>query len=260
MLPSLNQGKLEKMVIWAYDVDSSTNSPVQLSQDEEKKYQLLVNPGSFTLDQMVLRDTRQGHGTSGTQPRYLGNAPATFDLKVLFDNTGVIPKPPEGPLSGIPIVGAIADALSGGGEEQTVMSEIDKFNKVVLDYESEAHEPNTVAICWGPFIIDFLSLTSISYEFKLFAPDGTPLRAFANASFVESRPDAERENEEPSFSPDVTKVHTVKAGDTLPLLAEKFYEDQKLYIEIARVNGLVNFRNLIPGTRLIIPSVDNSLK
>lgn len=256
MLPSLNQGNLEKMIIWAYEVDSTTNRPVQPSTDEADRYQVLVNPESYSLNQMVLRDMRQGHGTSGTQTRYIGNAPSEFTFKILFDATGAIPKPS----SDIPIVGALIDAFSGGDEEYKVMTEIEKFNSVVLDYNSEKHAPRTVCIVWGEFIIEFASLTNVDIEFKLFGPDGTPLRAFANATFVESPPDAEREASTPSFSPDVTKVHVTKAGDSIHLLADKYYNDPSLYIEIARVNGLVSFRDLKPGTRLIIPPLNSAAK
>jgi hypothetical protein len=261
MLPGLGSsyGKLEKMVIWAYELDES-DAPIQRSTDEADKFTVLVNPESHSLKQMVLRDMRQGHGTTGTQTRYLGTAPSQFQYKLLFDATGAIPESSDGLLSGVPILGALSDAISGDQEDNSVLAQIERFKHVVFDPDEESHSPRPVYIGWGKFNIEVATLLTVNFDFRLFGPDGTPLRAFADVTFVESRPNCERANSDQFNSPDVTKVHIVKRGDTLPLIASKFYNDSSLYIEIARVNNLVNFRNLEPGTRLILPSVDKSKK
>ena len=54
-------------------------------------------------------------------------------------------------------------------------------------------------------------------------------------------------------SPDLTHYRTVNAGDTLPLMCHRIYQDSKYYIEIARVNDLLDFRNLEPGRRVFFP-------
>ncbi len=46
---------------------------------------------------------------------------------------------------------------------------------------------------------------------------------------------------------------TVKSGDTLPLLCHKVYGTSVHYAEVARANGLSNFRDLAPGTQLLFP-------
>jgi len=45
----------------------------------------------------------------------------------------------------------------------------------------------------------------------------------------------------------------VKAGDTLPLLCHRVYKDSTYYLDIARINGITNFRNIRPGMRLKFP-------
>jgi hypothetical protein len=45
----------------------------------------------------------------------------------------------------------------------------------------------------------------------------------------------------------------VVAGDTLPLLCFQIYQESKYYVEVARVNGLDDFRNLEPGRQILFP-------
>ncbi|MCB0570863.1 MAG: hypothetical protein KDC66_13905 [Phaeodactylibacter sp.] len=253
----LDQGKLEKMKITAYMAESQSNDLSNLSTNPDDQYVALVNPEKYQIRHEIKRDERQAPGTSGTDPRFVGNAPFAFQFEFLFDATGVIPKPPEGLLDSIPILGAVADALSGGDDAYDVMAEIQRFNHVVLDYAGEEHAPRRVYINWGTLGVS-CKLNTLTYDFKLFKPDGTPLRAVANAAFVESIPDEERENRDKPASPDLTHQRVVKEGDTLPLLAREIYGDASLYLEVARVNGLVHFRNLPVGTVITFPPIDKS--
>ena len=101
------------------------------------------------------------------------------------------------------------------------------------------------------------ALTSVSYEFKLFKPDGTPLRVQATCAFQEALTDTERENEEENSSPDLNHIREVHDGDKLPLMSHQVYGDSRRYIEVARHNKIVNFRRLLPGTRLNMPRLDS---
>jgi nucleoid-associated protein YgaU len=57
-------------------------------------------------------------------------------------------------------------------------------------------------------------------------------------------------------SPDLTHYRIVKAGDNLPLMTQRIYGDPKYYLEVARVNKLVNFRNLKPGQAIYFPPIE----
>jgi nucleoid-associated protein YgaU len=50
----------------------------------------------------------------------------------------------------------------------------------------------------------------------------------------------------------------VKEGDTLPMLAYEVYGDSAYYLELARVNGLDDFRNLKAGDRIFFPPVESA--
>ena len=54
-------------------------------------------------------------------------------------------------------------------------------------------------------------------------------------------------------SPDMTHFVEVKAGDTLPLMCFRIYNDASYYLEVAKANGLSSFRRLKMGSFLYFP-------
>jgi nucleoid-associated protein YgaU len=95
----------------------------------------------------------------------------------------------------------------------------------------------------------------MNITFKLFKPDGTPLRAVAKAKFKGFVEDNLRIAKENNNSPDLTHVRIVKEGDTLPLMTFRIYGDSEYYLEIAKVNKLPNFRKLKAGQKIIFPPI-----
>ncbi len=245
------QGKLEKMTIRAYLPQTDPEEAPVVSDDPEDTYVVQVNPRSYSLNHLLNYADREGQGDSGQDAIFANSEPTTLEFDFLFDASGVVPAPSE--LGDVPLVGAIASAL-GGDEEYDVMAEIEKFNRVVYDYEGEIHRPRKLLLVWGT--LEFpCALTELGYQFTLFKSDGTPLRAVAKAKFREAESDAQRELRENNSSPDLTHLREVREGDSLPLVAYRVYGDAALYLEVARVNKLVAFRRLAAGTRLSLPPV-----
>ena len=56
-------------------------------------------------------------------------------------------------------------------------------------------------------------------------------------------------------SPDLTHMITVKAGDTLPMLCASIYGNRQMHHEVAKINNLISFRHIEPGTELIFPPI-----
>ncbi|MDQ2088743.1 CIS tube protein [Marimonas arenosa] len=244
------QGKLEKMTVRAYKPTREIEEVPQLSDAPEDAYVVQINPASYSLDQTIDYSSKAAQGASGSEAVF-NRAPArSVNFTFVFDGTGVVP-PPPGALTGIPIAGAIESALSDQ-DEYVVADEIAKFNHVVYDFDGEVHRPRKVMLFWGSFTFDG-ALTSLSYDFKLFQPDGTPLRAMATCAFRESITEMERELREAKSSPDLTHVRTLRESDSLPLLSHEIYGDPRHYISVARHNRLVNFRRPAAGTRLELP-------
>ncbi len=262
MFPNpFDSGKLAKMIIQAMKPQVKANEKPEVSDKEEDKYMVQVNPENYKVNYQINYDRKPAHGNSGSDASYAGTAPPVLDFEFLFDGTGVIP-PPAGPLDNVPIAGAIVGAISdliSGGDEYDVMTELQKFAKVVYDYSGKEHKPRKVRLTWGKLIFDGV-LTSLTLDYKLFKPNGDPLRAVARASFDGTISDMLRENKENNSSPDLTHLRSAIAGDKLPLLTHDIYRNANLYLEVARANRMFNFRNLSAGTQIVFPPVDKATK
>jgi Contractile injection system tube protein len=251
-----DQGKLEKMTIRAYKPAASPDDPPQPSDAPEDTYTVQVNPSSYTFVRQLNYSYQSGQGASTGEAVYTDSSPVSLDFEFLFDGTGVVPKPSE--LGDIPLVGAIASALSPS-EPFVVEDEIAKFDALVYDYDGEIHRPRQLLLVWGSLVFSCV-LTSLNYRFTLFKQDGTPLRAVAACTFSESISESERVRRENASSPDLTHLRDVQDGDTLPALAYQVYGNPKLYLEVARVNTLVDFRRLRAGKRLSFPPVNKDAR
>jgi len=98
--------------------------------------------------------------------------------------------------------------------------------------------------------------SSLNITYKLFNPDGKPIRAICKVTIREVTEEEQRVLEENNHSPDLTHFRQVKRGDTLPLMCFKIYGDSKYYIQVAKVNKLNNFRNLAVGSEIFFPPFD----
>ena len=250
-----DRAKLEKLTLRAFKPSANPNDRPQVSDAPEDSYTVQVNPSSYTLNHLLNYSYHRGQGFSGSEAVYSDSPPVNLEFEFLFDGTGVVPKPST--LGDVPLVGAIASALSKD-EPFVVMDEIKKFNALVYEYSGEIHRPRQVLLVWGTLAFPCV-LTSVAYRFTLFKEDGTPLRAVAKCSFCESMPVAESELRKNKKSPDLTHLRDVRDGDTLPLLAHEIYGNPQLYLEVARANKLVNFRRLRPASRLSFPPLDKQV-
>ena len=258
MIPNpFDSGKLEKMIINALKPSVSGDSVPEVSDADEDKYMVQVNPESYRVNYQVLYDRQEAHGNSGSKAAYSHTPSPTLEFEFIFDGTGVIPAP-AGPLDNVPIAGAIADLLSGD-DKYDVMTELRKFAHVVYDYSGEEHRPRNIRLIWGTLLFDGV-LTSLTIDYKLFRPDGSPLRALAKTTFEGTISDVLRENKEKNNSPDLTHLRTVVDGDKLPLMSHRIYQEAKYYIEVARINRLFGFRNLGAGTQIRFPPLEKSAK
>lgn len=227
-------GELTKLKIKAYSNETFSQ---EVANGE---FNTLLNPESYRVNYKIEQNRTQAQGTSSASPRFNKTKPEDLQLEFFFDRTGVV--------KGM-------EDESGEG----IIEEIEKFKKVVLDYNGNEHKPNYLIITWGSLLFKG-SLTSLQITFKLFKPDGTPIRATANANFNGFIEDALRIARENNNSPDLTHIRIVNEGDTLPLMAYKIYGDPKYYLEVARVNKLVNFRKLSAGQKIFFPPVDKTMK
>jgi nucleoid-associated protein YgaU len=122
----------------------------------------------------------------------------------------------------------------------------------LAEVDRTLHRPPVCGLRWGAFDIFTGVLTSLNQRFTLFLEDGTPVRATLSCSFLGiSR--AWRGGKGELQSSDVAKTRLVRRNDTLHSIAAEEYRDPALWRHIARANGIVNPRDLQPGTVLTIP-------
>ena len=132
------------------------------------------------------------------------------------------------------------------------MKMIKKLKSIVYDYNGKNHEPSVVDILWGDLKVQG-RLLSMETKFALFDKEGHPIRAEVNLSFALFKTFKDLQAEANKNSPDLTHVIEVKAGDTLPNLCNRVYNDPSYYMQVARVNKLSGFCRLVPGMRLVFP-------
>lgn len=224
-------GLLEKMQIRSF------NKPKMNPTDEIGRMTVLINPEGYNQSFSIEYKDEKPEGSSTRQLIYARseNQEMTFDF--LFDRNGTfITSPP------IPSIGITRD--------------IAKFKKLVYDFNGTMHKPPYIKLIYGQFVFPCL-LKSMDVQYKLFRPNGTPTRAVISATFIEFKDQQLIKNEENKQSPDLTHVYLVKEGDTLPLLSHKIYGHAKYYLEVAKVNKLINFKHLKAGQQLLFPPLEN---
>ncbi|MBK6346963.1 MAG: LysM peptidoglycan-binding domain-containing protein [Bacteroidales bacterium] len=228
-------GKLEKMLILAFsDSEKAENGGLKEADDV---FEALINPEGYALSyKLKFSEGAQGQGTSGQQLKYEYTEPEEITFEFLFDNTGII----------------------DGKPRASVAEDLKRFRKVVVDYKGDAHEPRHFKLVWGENSIFKGRVTELSINYKLFRPDGTPIRAVATVRFKSSIEEQIRAARENNSSPDLTHVRKVKAGDTLPLMCYGIYGNPAYYLQVAAANGLSDFRSLKPGTDIFFPPIEKT--
>lgn len=229
--------EVEKLKITAYeDADFTTETG--------DTFDVMYNPNTYSQSYRSVweEETPEGGSASTQVYRRLESDSVSFDF--LFDGTGV---------SG---VGDTAIDLNPAvGEIGYVQEQIDAFLAITQGLNSTTHEPNFLGLSWGTFIF-FGVMETATVTYKLFHSSGAPLRANINASFKQNVSRTEQAAEARKQSPDLTHFRLVKKGESLPLIAKKVYGDSLMYLEIARVNNINNFRKLIPGQKLVLPPIN----
>jgi nucleoid-associated protein YgaU len=240
-------GELTKLKIDTYK-DSSYSPGSKIG----KTFTVLINPTGFSLTRKNEFDSKQAEGASASDPKYSKTLPSALQFEFLFDGTGV-----SKANSGNALINKIKVGLGKGDafSKKAVADQLDDFYVATGEYDGSIHKPYNVIINWGKFEYKGM-LSEFTVDYKLFNNDGTPLRAIGKATFTEAISKELESLRIKKSSPDLTHKRTVKAGDTLPLMTEGIYGDSKYYLEVAKANGLINFRQLTPGQELFFPPIE----
>ena len=235
-------GKLAKLWIEAFVKDDySPSSKVKINGVD--RFYVQVNPESYKKTYRLKYASGNENGTVKTQ-KYIKSEPIGFSVDLIFDGTGVIPGDfnPAAP---------VADK-----RKNDVTQQIKLLNQFCIEFDGEIHRPRYLKFCWGTEDGIFKGvLTSMAVDYKLFKPDGTPLRATVNLSLESAVSAEEAIRREDNKSPDITHKRTFKNGDRFPLMVNEVYDSQSYYIDVARANGMLSFRKIEYGTSIQFPPI-----
>lgn len=220
-----SSGELQKLTIYTQRGARRAPGPVEA----------LFNPSEISITRSAWWDRLHGIGQGGLASatvvqEFRSLAADTISIDLFFDTYDRRP-------AGI-----------GGADVRRHTGQV----VALTDVDTELHHPPVCYLRWGAFDIFTGVLTSLSQRFTLFLPDGTPVRATLTCEFSQVTSAAHVRVGE-LHSADVVKTRLVRRYDTLQSLAADEYGDPALWRPIALANGIVRPRDLLPGTRLIIP-------
>lgn len=201
------------------------------SQQHGSALELPMEPEQICFGNSIhYRDDRQ-LGSTGGDIRFEKYGPATLSLKFTIDCTGVV----EGTLPG-----------------DSVYDKVNDLADLLYVYNSDGHSPSYVVVTYGELLFKG-RLEKMDTKYQLFSSGGVPLRATVSLVFKRFMTGKEERKKFSKQSPDMSRLVTVKEGETLPYLCHRLYGDSLLVREVARFNELDSFRNIPAGTQLLFP-------
>lgn len=199
-------------------------------------FEASINPEKFSITRGLLFQDNESTNTDGKTITFKGYQAETLSFELYFDGTGVVEK----------------------DKNKTIDDRIKALWNVVYKYEGTIHKPYYLLIEWKEIYFK-CHCKSFVTEYQLFNKDGVALRAKVSLSFIEFfKPGHSSRGNYNGHrsSPDLTHIKTVRQGDSLPMMSKEVYGKTDYYIEVAKMNGLTNFRTLGLGEQILFPPVE----
>lgn len=212
-------GELVKLKIIGYETQSYSESK------KSGDFTTQINPESLKVGKKLnYQENGEAQGIANVR-KFRSQGLDSLGFDILMDDTGIVPSK----------TGKIKDRIN-------------QLEKTLYRINSESHEPSYAKVVWGTFIFKG-RVESMSYDYTLFSSEGTPLRVKVNLSFAgHFDKDVTQKN-----SPDLSRIITFRAGDTLARYCDEIYGDASFCQEIAAFNQLSEFRRIAPGTKIVFP-------
>lgn len=212
-------GELVKLKILGYETQAYSESK------KSGDFTTQVNPTAMKLGKTLnYQPNGEAKGVANLR-KFSSQALDSLSFDILMDDTGIIPN-----------------------KSGKIKDRINQLEKAIYRINSESHEPSYVKVIWGTFIFRG-RVETINYDYSLFSPSGTPLRVKVTFSFNGYfDKDTAQMN-----SPDLSRVITFRAGDSIARYCDEIYGDASFCHEIAAFNNLSEFRKIEPGTKISFP-------
>jgi hypothetical protein len=228
-------GELVQLKMISYEKDT-------FEGEGKASFTVPFNPTTLNLKLQVNRVETPVTGGAPTIS-YMSIPAQDFNFDFIIDGTG--------------FEGADVNILEGKKKKQDegyVVKKISELLKVVYKYDGKIHQPNYVQILYGAIKINCV-LYSIDITYNLFHKSGMPLRAKINVSFKTTGDKALEAIIANAQSPDLTHVRELKQHDHFLNMSNKMYDDNLLYVQVARANNMNSIRENKTGQRIVFPPI-----
>lgn len=225
----MSDGLLDKLKIIPFKDSES----VQTGLPAGPPFIAQFNPESFSVqNDIVLSDEQVAQGANGGEAGFVAVSPREYSFEFLLDGTGA------------------------AGPSIDVFLQLKNF-QVTTGFFGDSHRSRFLVLHWGTFIATCV-LKSYTVNYKLFRPNGTPLRAVISATFSEHIANDLQQLISNLMSPDVTHIHEVIDGEQLANISHQVYNSPDYYLQVAEHNQLDNVRCVRAGQSLSLPPLKGS--
>jgi nucleoid-associated protein YgaU len=195
-----------------------------------ERFEVQFNPTEYTLAKSAVLAEVAIPGLDNPVLQFVRGQNERLTLELLYDTSD----------------GGMAE---GAQDVRDLTAPIHQLVKV----QPRTHAIPRIELTWGRGRPFRAVAESVQQRFTLFSPDGVPLRAVVSLTLREYETLQEQLSRLNLQSADHTKVHTVRAGETLAGIAAAEYGDARVWRLIADRNRVADPRRPVPGTRLELP-------
>lgn len=198
----------------------------------EIKFQFNPKELSLTKNAKWGRDPQRNAKKSGP-PEFKGSDPCKLALEMFLDATDKM--------------------------DDAVVKKVEQlFTCCVATEESRQHgkgSPPWVIFKWGGMTGFPAYVASVTAKYTLFTPSGTPVRAVCTVNLEEIAGELSGQNPT-SGALAARDTHVFVAGDSLQAVAFRAYGDAAKWRAIADANDIDDPMRMRPGTRLLVPALE----
>jgi nucleoid-associated protein YgaU len=193
------------------------------------------NPAEYTISTANGWKPEKVVGEGMPKAQFTGGEPQKLKLELLFD-----------------------DADRADGDVREITNSL--FAAMAVD---KAHasgknsgRPPMMEFGWGSTTTFKAVCDSLSVQFLLFRPNGTPVRAKATISLLQAEATVGKGPQNPTTRGiEGLRTHVVRDGDSIHSVAHSAYGDATLWRRIAEANGIDDPLSVPRGTVLSIPTL-----
>ena len=216
----------------------------QLQIDGSAPFDVLFNPTEFSISKSNEWKYEKVTGTTFTPPSFGGGNPRELTLNLMLD----------------------ASLLGKTQHVRGITDDLFKMMEVPGGSQggSSTAAPPFITFTWGTDTTFKSVCTSLTVAYKLFRPNGDPIRADVKMTLKQAEPASTASSTGANRGTNPTTranaghgVHTVKDGDSLPSIAYDAYGDATTWRAIADANGIENPLHLKRGRALSLPRLED---